>query len=148
MWIDDNDFLEAEAMDDIKLLISDTRTPEEAMETLFLHGYPSSKVFKAVEDRFGVTYTLASKEKEKKDYKEEWKKKASRLIRSEIEKRNVKLTEIYNKLVEDGEETTYENFTIKLNRGTFPAYLLFKIMNILGIKRLDLTQICEGDNEK
>ena len=135
-------------MDDIKLLISDTETPEEAMETLFLHGYPSDKVFKAVEDRFGVTYTLKNKKDEKKDYKEEWKKRASKLIRGEIEKRNVKLTEVYEQLVKDGEETTYENFTIKLNRGTFPAYLLLKIMDILGMKRLDLTQFYRGENEK
>ncbi len=148
MWIDDSDFLEAEAMDDIKLLISDTRTPEEAMETLFLHGYPSDKVFKAVEDRFGVTYTLANKQEEKKDYKEEWKKKASKLIRSELEKRDVALKDIYEQLVKDGEQTTYENFTIKLNRGTFPAYLLFKIMDILDIKQLDLTQNYKGDNKK
>ena len=148
MWIDDNDFLEAQAMDDIKLLISDTKTPEEAMETLFLHGYPSNKVFKAVEDRFGVTYTLKRKENEKKDYKDEWKKKASRLIRSELEKRDILLKDIYEQLVKDGEQTTYENFTIKLNRGTFPAYLLFKIMDILGIKQLDLTQDCKGDDKK
>ena len=75
MWIDDNDFLEAEAMDDIKLLISDTQTPEEAMETLFLHGYPSDKVFKAVEDRFGVTYTLESKKRRKKTTKRSGRKR-------------------------------------------------------------------------
>jgi len=131
MWIDDNDFLEAEAMDEIKLLVSNTETPEEAMETLFLHGYPSKKVFKVVEDRFGVVYNI--KKKEKKDYKEEWKKKASKLIRDELKKRNVQMTDIYEQLVKDGEETTYENFTI---------------MHILGMKRLDLTQIYEGDNKK
>jgi len=146
MWIDDNDFLEAEAMDEIKLLVSNTETPEEAMETLFLHGYPSKKVFKVVEDRFGVVYNI--KKKEKKDYKEEWKKKASKLIRDELKKRNVQMTDIYEQLVKDGEETTYENFTIKLNKGAFPAYLLLKIMHILGMKRLDLTQIYEGDNKK
>ncbi len=56
MWIDDNDFLEAEAIDEIKLLISDIQTPEEAIEILLLQGYPTNKVFETIEDKFGVSF--------------------------------------------------------------------------------------------
>jgi len=64
MWIDDNDFLEAEAMDDIKILISDVQTPEEAVETLLLHGYPTKKVFEIAEDKFNVIFNVKEEEKD------------------------------------------------------------------------------------
>ena len=63
MWIDDNDFLEAEAMQDIKLLTSDIQTPEEAIEILLLHGYPTEKVFEIVENKFNVIFDIKEEEK-------------------------------------------------------------------------------------
>ncbi len=82
-----------------------------------------------------------------KCYKKEWKKKASKLIRNEIAKRNITLKEVYDNLVKNGEKTTYQNFTMKLNKGTFPTYLLLKIADFLKIKELELNTDKDKKNE-
>lgn len=61
-----------------------------------------------------------------------------RLIKSELQRRGLKVKDLVEKLKPYGEDLTELSFNNKMSRGGFNTVFFFKCMKALGVKNLNL----------
>jgi hypothetical protein len=74
------------------------------------------------------------------DSAREWSEKAKRHIKSEIKKAGVGYAELAQRLTDMGLQESTGSVTVKINRGTFPAWFLFAVMKAIGAHTLRLRE--------
>lgn len=69
---------------------------------------------------------------------EQWKKTASRLIKSELKRAGVTYEQLAQLLLATDIIETADSIQAKINRGTFPASFFFATMRVLGRSNVSL----------
>ena len=69
---------------------------------------------------------------------EEWKEYAKGLIKSEIARKNLTLTDVAKRLEAIGVVETPQNISNKINRGTFGAVFMLQILKAIDCKNISL----------
>ena len=68
----------------------------------------------------------------------EWASLAKRLMKSELKRADVGYAELAKRLSEMGLTETEGSITVKINRGSFPAWWLLAVMRAIGAPTLRL----------
>lgn len=63
---------------------------------------------------------------------EEWAEKVKRYLKAELKRADIGYEELAAKLTKMGLEETKASVTMKLNRGTFPAWFFFAVLKAIG----------------
>jgi hypothetical protein len=63
---------------------------------------------------------------------EEWTERAKRFFKAEMKRAGVGYDDLVQRLAEMGIEETVGSVTVKVNRGTYPAWFLFAAMKAIG----------------
>ena len=63
---------------------------------------------------------------------EEWTDRAKRFFRAEMQRAGFGYDDLVKKLAEMGIEESVGSITVKVNRGTYPAWFLFAAMKAMG----------------
>ena len=63
---------------------------------------------------------------------DEWTERAKRFFRAEMQRSGVSYDDLVKRLAEIGIEETVGSVTVKVNRGTYPAWFLFAAMKAIG----------------
>lgn len=69
---------------------------------------------------------------------EEWKEYAKGLLKAEIARKNLSLTDVVRKLEAMGISESPQNLSNKINRGTFGAIFMLQILKAVGCKEIRL----------
>ena len=69
---------------------------------------------------------------------ENWKKKATNILKAEITRRGISYDQLQQKLALIGVEETANGINVKLNRGTFSFIFFLQTMQAIGAKTLRL----------
>jgi hypothetical protein len=69
---------------------------------------------------------------------EEWAQKSKRLLKAELKRSAVGYAELARRLTEMGLTETEGSVSVKVNRGSFPAWFLLAVMNAIGVHTLRL----------
>ena len=72
------------------------------------------------------------------DASDEWAAKAKRHIKAELKHADIGYGELARRLAEMGLPETEGSVTVKINRGTFPAWFLLAVMKATGTTTLRL----------
>jgi hypothetical protein len=72
------------------------------------------------------------------DGSEQWAKKAKRHIKAELKHADIGYAELAKRLSDMGLPETEGSVTVKINRGTFPAWFLLAVMKATGTSTLRL----------
>ena len=73
----------------------------------------------------------------------DWRALVSRLIRSEMTKRNIKYEELSQKLEAQGTRQSASNLRNKINRGILGADLFIQIIVVMNVNQLDRSALIE-----
>ena len=68
----------------------------------------------------------------------EWTDRAARHLKAELKRAGVPYAELAQRLTEMGIPETDTSVAAKINRGAFPAWFLFAVMQAIGISTLRL----------
>lgn len=69
---------------------------------------------------------------------DEWATLAKRLLKAELKRAGVGYAELARRLNEMGLQETEASVTVKVNRGTFPAWFLLAVLRAIGCSTLRL----------
>ena len=69
---------------------------------------------------------------------DEWANHAKRQLKAELKRADVGYVELARRLPEMGLPETEGSVTVKINRGTFPAWFLFAVLRVIGARVLHL----------
>jgi Domain of unknown function (DUF6471) len=69
---------------------------------------------------------------------EQWAEHAKRQVKAELKRADVSYAELARRLTEMGLPETEGSVTVKINRGTFPAWFLFAAMRAIGAREIRL----------
>jgi hypothetical protein len=69
---------------------------------------------------------------------DEWADRVKRHLKAELKRANVGYVELARRLSDMGLPETEGSVTVKINRGTFPAWFLFAVMRAIGAHTLRL----------
>ena len=69
---------------------------------------------------------------------EQWADHAKRQVKAELKRAAVGYAELARRLTEMGLPETEGSVTVKINRGTFPAWFLFAAMRAIGAREIRL----------
>ena len=69
---------------------------------------------------------------------EKWADHAKRQLKAELKRADVGYTELARRLTEMGLPETEGSVSVKISRGTFPAWFLFAVMKAIGAKEIRL----------
>jgi hypothetical protein len=67
-----------------------------------------------------------------------------RQIKAELKRADVGYAELARRLTDMGLPETEGSVTVKINRGAFPAWFLFAVMQAIGAKRSGLIRVAVG----
>jgi hypothetical protein len=67
---------------------------------------------------------------------DEWADYARRHLKAELKRADVGYAELARRLTEMGLPETEGSVTVKINRGTYPAWFLFAVMKAIGAKQI------------
>ncbi len=67
---------------------------------------------------------------------DKWADHAKRHLKAELKRADVGYVELAKRLTEMGLPETEGSVTVKINRGTFPAWFLFAVMRAIGAHTL------------
>lgn len=67
---------------------------------------------------------------------DKWADHAKRHLKAELKRADVGYAELARRLTEMGLSETEGSITVKINRGSFPAWFLFAVMKAIGIHTL------------
>ena len=68
----------------------------------------------------------------------EWTDKAAKHLKAELKRAGVPYAELARRLTEMGIPETDTSVAAKINRGAFPAWFLFAVMQAIGVNTLRL----------
>ena len=68
----------------------------------------------------------------------EWTDKAAKHLKAELKRAGVPYAELARRLTEMGIPETDTSVAAKINRGAFPAWFLFAVMQAIGVSNLRL----------
>jgi hypothetical protein len=69
---------------------------------------------------------------------DKWADHAKRQIKAELKRADVGYAELARRLTDMGLPETEGSVTVKINRGAFPAWFLFAVMQAIGAKEVRL----------
>lgn len=69
---------------------------------------------------------------------DEWADRAKRYLKAELKRADVGYAELARRLTEMGLTETEGSVTVKINRGTYPAWFLFAVMQAIGAREVRL----------
>ena len=72
---------------------------------------------------------------------DEWADKVKRYLKAELKRANVGYEELARKLTEMGLPETKASITMKMNRGTFPAWFFFAVLKAVGCSTVRVEDI-------
>jgi len=70
----------------------------------------------------------------------EWAEVARRYFKAELKRADVTYIELARRLTEMGLPETEGSITVKVNRGSYPAWFLFAAMKAIGLHTLRLSE--------
>ena len=70
------------------------------------------------------------------DMQKKWADHAKRHLKAELARADVGNAELARRLTEMGLHETAGSVTVKINRGTYPAWFLFAVMRAIGVSIL------------
>jgi hypothetical protein len=68
--------------------------------------------------------------------REEWENRAKRYLKAELKRQDVTYEELAKRLTEMGIPETEGSVSMKIARGTYPAWFLFAAMSTIGVSAL------------
>lgn len=74
------------------------------------------------------------------DTQKRWADHAKRHLKAELKRADVGYAELARRLTEMGLPETEGSVTVKINRGTFPAWFLFAVMKSIGVSVLHVQE--------
>jgi hypothetical protein len=69
---------------------------------------------------------------------EEWADRAKRFFKAEMKRADIGYDELVRRLADMGIEESVGSVTVKINRGTYPAWFLFAAMKAIGREHIRL----------
>jgi len=71
---------------------------------------------------------------------EEWVERARRFFKAEMKRAGVSYEDLVKRLAEIGIEETVGSVSVKVNRGTYPAWFLFAAMKAIGREHIRIDE--------